>query len=1017
MWEKGRVAKFKFLAVTSYSLLFLLTSLTPFFLSMESRDVSADLEGRVVDGSSDPIVGLSVVAISSTGAYLNGTQTNIIGNFSIGLPPLPDGATIYLVYFKTGYFSHTIEMTIHGGTNSLGNLTTTPIPMETETVSGTILSRVGSPVKDVDINMEFKGPEGEYRYETVSDTSGEFSFTVFPAEFNIRMEVKGITVYEDSLEVVSGQGPYDLSVSIPTVPDRDIVIEGYITDGTDPISGAIVALMESETELGAQVASGPDGYYEIEFWSGKHLIISMKEGYDSYFNNINVPSSGRIWQNITLQEEVYWMNGTVRDVEGAPIEGITVQFLRQNSFIMFNTYITDSSGDFHIKVPEGNGYLMAVEESPFDLEVYDAYFQGPINMVSDMNKLIVLEEKGDMPHEMSINFDGWDQFNVSSSMGLTMNASKGSRATIDMMVGNGDLIVDQDEADMFIEMIMAEDGSLGEGAFINDTKDNITVAGNHYDLLPGSVYMDFRNLTGPINEDKDFELRQSSEYTMNGTIPDGTYVLDMNVNISFTEEDEDLKIQVPIPKGWMYLNNSETLHEIFVSGGVMTVHPVIDPDDGDEIDSEWISIALANDTFQVEVIPSQSFLEGEEATISLNITDHVPENVRHYSWEIGDGTTINTTEPELVHTFLENGTYDVTVRMLDEMDRETNGFATFEILNKDPYLNISVMGGMNRTFHEGDPITVQVNASDVPDDPLTYQWGLLGVWSQEISFTEDNSSFSVVVPDDGNITLQVRIMDDDGGSDLKELRFDAQNVAPTFIMNVSGLDNDNRIDQGKTVSFDAMNLSDVSNDTISHEWIWQENVSIDADEDGPSLEIRFLDPGIYNVSFRAYDEDGGDTWYNSSIEVMEDMAFDNDEDGMPRWWEKLHGLDDNDPRDAGYDPDVDNLTNLQEYLNGTDPHKKDTDSDGMPDDFEVDVDGLNPLEDDADGDLDNDGLSNYEEYMKGSDPITPLEEDDTENDSGTLIFLILLITGILIAVGATVLMVSKKKQSSMWYEE
>jgi len=49
--------------------------------------------------------------------------------------------------------------------------------------------------------------------------------------------------------------------------------------------------------------------------------------------------------------------------------------------------------------------------------------------------------------------------------------------------------------------------------------------------------------------------------------------------------------------------------------------------------------------------------------------------------------------------------------------------------------------------------------------------------------------------------------------------------------------------------------------------------------------------------------------------------LDSDHDGMPDEWEKKYGLDPNDPSDAAKDLDGDGYTNLEEYLNGTDPTK------------------------------------------------------------------------------------------------
>ncbi len=46
---------------------------------------------------------------------------------------------------------------------------------------------------------------------------------------------------------------------------------------------------------------------------------------------------------------------------------------------------------------------------------------------------------------------------------------------------------------------------------------------------------------------------------------------------------------------------------------------------------------------------------------------------------------------------------------------------------------------------------------------------------------------------------------------------------------------------------------------------------------------------------------------------------DQDRDGMPDTWEKTHGLNPSDSGDSRLDRDKDGYTNLEEYLNGTDP--------------------------------------------------------------------------------------------------
>jgi pectate lyase len=52
-----------------------------------------------------------------------------------------------------------------------------------------------------------------------------------------------------------------------------------------------------------------------------------------------------------------------------------------------------------------------------------------------------------------------------------------------------------------------------------------------------------------------------------------------------------------------------------------------------------------------------------------------------------------------------------------------------------------------------------------------------------------------------------------------------------------------------------------------------------------------------------------------------DVSIDNDGDGMPDDWERARKLNPNDPADGSVDADKDGYTNVEEFLNGTDPNK------------------------------------------------------------------------------------------------
>ncbi|MCC7197648.1 S-layer homology domain-containing protein, partial [Candidatus Peregrinibacteria bacterium] len=134
-------------------------------------------------------------------------------------------------------------------------------------------------------------------------------------------------------------------------------------------------------------------------------------------------------------------------------------------------------------------------------------------------------------------------------------------------------------------------------------------------------------------------------------------------------------------------------------------------------------------------------------------------------------------------------------------------------------------------------------------------------------------------------------------------------------------------------------------------------------------------------------------------------SIDDDGDGMPNYWERLHGLNPYDPSDANLDPDGDGLTNLEEYKHGTDPNDADTDNGGVKDGEEVkkatnprnnplddplDTDGdgltdkaeLNVFNTDAnDPDTDKGGVSDGDEVLiKNTNPLKPQDDKDTDGD-------------------------------------
>ena len=211
---------------------------------------------------------------------------------------------------------------------------------------------------------------------------------------------------------------------------------------------------------------------------------------------------------------------------------------------------------------------------------------------------------------------------------------------------------------------------------------------------------------------------------------------------------------------------------------------------------------------------------------------------------------------------------------------------------------------------------------------------------------------------------------------------------------------------------DGISDGDEVNGTLNVNWFNDPTDPASDDTDGDNISdadeinITGTNPADPDSDGDGLNDDVEDANQNGILDEGETspIDFSTDGDSLPDSWEIANGLD---PRDDGSvdpvngdngDPDLDLLTNIDEYNGGvdsSDPNRPDTDRDGLTDkeewdlflslvDRDTDNDGLsdafeiaNGLDAFANADFDNDTFSDrLEVRFYGSDPKDPLSNPD-----------------------------------------
>ena len=257
------------------------------------------------------------------------------------------------------------------------------------------------------------------------------------------------------------------------------------------------------------------------------------------------------------------------------------------------------------------------------------------------------------------------------------------------------------------------------------------------------------------------------------------------------------------------------LTHIYGDNGGFTVQVTVEDDDGGSVqDSAAIEVFNLPPEIVLLAVPL-SVNEGEEFSVVAEATDQGSDDIE-FSWtfELGPsmstmyyndgvgpdplpspwGTFPFTAEDTVNHTYGDNGFYNVTITVTDDDGGVSTSVFTIEIRNVNPFVDIEGPYAGN----ENSPIEFTAAVTDPGSDDLTLLWDWGDGTTDAMAFYNDGMgndppkspwgaypfvathTLSHLWGDNGDFTVTLTVMDDDGGVIVEQTVVTVSNVAPTI---------------------------------------------------------------------------------------------------------------------------------------------------------------------------------------------------------------------------------------------
>ncbi|MFQ6012021.1 MAG: PKD domain-containing protein [Thermoplasmata archaeon] len=316
------------------------------------------------------------------------------------------------------------------------------------------------------------------------------------------------------------------------------------------------------------------------------------------------------------------LTGSVTDgTTGTPVANETV-WLANETHRWLTTFETNATGNFSFVAFEGDFILMAGADGLQDEAI-------PITIAGDTNVDVTLAEEPADVAEIGITLTDWGNLTLDVvRWGYLDNQSQ--RFMVDQFVGNGDLIADAGESQIWADVFFACFPGF------NDTTGVFEVDGIGFQLN-GTFGMD-SDISGAVTSTAPIVMTQDGNYTAKSPIL-AAATHQVLVNVTYDNENETEVFTLTLPKAWV-LESFWAPSNVTISGlnnNTVTVDPLGRPPGGPRAVDVFLNATL--DTTPPVVSNVSAAPDPQEVFGTVTVTADVTDNSGV------DAVWVNITDP------------------------------------------------------------------------------------------------------------------------------------------------------------------------------------------------------------------------------------------------------------------------------------------------------------------------------------------------------------------------------------